>query len=55
MRTLGDMILENAKEVSELKQFEETEICPVCGTRLFPGERFCCENCELIYYDERGE
>ena len=55
MKTLGDILLENAKNVIELKQFEETELCPVCGSRLQPGEKFCCDNCELIFYDERGE
>jgi len=43
MRTLGDILLENAKKVVELMQFEETEICPVCGAKLQPEERFCCD------------
>jgi len=55
MRTLGDMLLENAKKVVELKQFEQSEICPVCGSRLLPGEKFCSDRCELIFYDDRGE
>ena len=55
MRTLGDILLENARKIVELKQFEETEFCPVCGSRLQAGKKFCCDNCELIFYDERGE
>jgi len=55
MRTLGDMLLENAKEVIELKEFERSEICPVCSAKLQPGERFCSDNCRDSFYDERGE
>ena len=61
-RTLGDLIIDSANDIFELKRLEREknlkefkEYCPVCGSRLQPGERFCCDNCELIFYDERGE
>jgi len=53
--TLGDILIENARKIIELKQFKQTECCPVCGARLQSGEKFCSSRCELIFYDERGE
>ena len=64
MPTLGDLIVSSVTDIFELKDFErkeecqdfeQSEVCPVCGAKLQPGEKFDCENCELIFYDERGK
>jgi len=64
MQSLGDLIVSSATDIFELRDFErkedcqdfeQSEICPVCGSRLLPGEKFCSDRCELIFYDDRGE
>ena len=64
MQTLGDLIISSATDVIELKDFErkeecqdfeQSEVCPVCGAKLQPGEKFCSDNCPDAFYDERGE
>jgi len=55
MQSLGDLIASSATDIFELKEFEKTEVCPVCGAKLQPGEKFCSDNCRDAFYDERGE
>jgi len=55
MQSLGDLIISSATDIIELKDFEQSEVCPVCGCKIQPGEKFCSDRCELIFYDERGE